>query len=446
MAAPLAAKAREELRQAGARPNAPQYHDTPLLTVGKEVLVHARSGSCRPALIECINESDGTVDISYQDGEEEEDAVPVGALRPLHAAPAAASAGNAGGRQPPKQASAEERRRLGIRPNAPAYGDTPLLSVGKQVRVSRGELFRRATIECVNEAEGTIDVAYLPQEEVWPGAAPRRAEEEEEDTVPAESARPLEDFEVRREADWQDALRRDFYGTLSSLKEGANSLFKLRDYDAAVAYYSAAISELQDVEAAGLGRALLIQGGSFVLGTVRSFDARGRQAVVVTDAPGAGGQPTAQSFTLAARTLIAVHDGHLQLQGSLYMNRARSLAQQGRNREAAQDLSVVIGLWAACDDESERREQLLKAHCLRAKTRLARMRVGPAREDVAAAWALGPPEATAGLLRQLERDVAAAEKEKLRSNRRIAKEIAKFTDAAMSQMSGEQARALGQAA
>merc|ERR1712167_474483 len=121
-----------------------------------------------------------------------------------------------------------------------------------------------------------------------------------------------------------------------------------------------------------------------------------------------------------------------------YMNRSRSLSQLGHSQEAAQDLSVVIGLWGAALDGQEKREQLTKAYYLRAKTRLSRMRIAQARADVRSAWALEPPAATAKLLKQVEREIDIAEKEKIRSNKRIAKEIANFADTAMSQMDGAQ--------
>merc|ERR1712157_132054 len=91
----------------------------------------------------------------------------------------------------------------------------------------------------------------------------------------------------------------------------------------------------------------------------------------------------------------------------------------------------------------DKQEQLTKAYYLRAKTRLSRLKIEPARADLRAAWSLEPPEVTAKLLRQLERDIDFAQKERVRSNKRIAKEIAKIADAAMSKLDGAQLQALG---
>ena len=134
--------------------------------------------------------------------------------------------------------------------------------------------------------------------------------------------------------------------------------------------------------------------------------------------------------------LIGVHLEQLLLQGSLHLNRSRALAQQGLQLEAAQELSVAVALHGAQQAAGLRRdqeatEQLIKAYYLRAKTRLSRQRVAPARADLRSAWALGPKAGTAALLRQAEQEVDKMEKEKLRSNKKLAKEIAKLADTAM---------------
>eukprot|EP00439_Symbiodinium_sp_Y106_P073214 s828_g13.t1 len=141
----------------------------------------------------------------------------------------------------------------------------------------------------------------------------------------------------------------------------------------------------------------------------------------------------------------------LRAEGSLHLNRSRALAQLGHQAEAAQDLSIVISLWAAhaaagsprIGKDEECKEQLVKAFYLRAKTRMSRQRIEPARSDLAAAAALRPAEATAKLLRQAERELEAVQKEKVRSNKKLAKEIAKFADSAMSGLSEAELAALG---
>lgn len=338
----------------------------------------------------------------------------------------------------------EERRQKGLRPNKPSYEDMPLLTPGNPVRVKVKDAWRRATVDCVNEADGTVDVSL-------DGPARGKGAGEVELTLPAAAVRRLEAFEVRSEEERRRPYELDFYGAVAAAKENANAIFKLGDIEAAMDYYSQAIDELRRFRALQPGeesQVLLTQDGSLVLGRVQSVDLAGQRATVLP-AVAAAGAP--QPRTLQWRALIRIHPGHMPLQGSLYMNRARCMMQAGRQQEAAQDLSVVVGLWTAgCPAAgpshglAERLEQLTKAYYLRAKTRLSRMRIEPARADAREAWALEPSEATAKLLRQLEREIEAARKELVRSNKKIAKEIAKFADSAMSALDTSQLEALGQ--
>jgi len=329
--------------------------------------------------------------------------------------------------------------------NKPSYQDTPLLTPGNPVRVKTPEGWRRATVDCVNEADGTADVCL---DQPMQGGS-----HETELTLAASDVRRLEAFEVRPEEERRGDFEGDFYGAVAAAKENANAIFKLGDTWAAVEYYTQVIDELRRFRALQPGEAcqvLLTQDGALVLGHVLSVEGAGQRATVA-QATAATGAP--RTRTLPWRALIRIHNEHLPLQGSLYLNRARGLMQTGRQQEAAQDLSVVVGLWTAGSAAAEqapglaaRLEQLAKAYYLRAKTRLSRMRIEPARSDARAAWALEPPEATAKLLRQLDREIDAAHKELLRSNKKIAKEIAKFADAAMSGLETAQMEALGQTA
>lgn len=259
-------------------------------------------------------------------------------------------------------------------------------------------------------------MAYLAPAGVRQGASADTdaGREPEEDTVPVHAVRPLEPFEVKSEGVWQVAFQDDFYATVAELKEGANTLFKIKDYDAAIAYYGIAIDKLRDLRTSDLSTVMLIHGGTLVPGRVGTLNSKSQKATVTIQQPCSS---QSHEVSVPVRTLIPAHERHLVLQGSLYMNRARSLTQLERNQEAAQDLSVVICLWDMCGTGTERQEQLTKAYYLRAKTRLSRMKIEPTRADVRAAWSLEPPEATAKLLRQLEREVSLAEKEKIRSNK-----------------------------
>lgn len=351
----------------------------------------------------------------------------------------------------------ELRRQKGLRPTMPAYHETPLLSIGKCVRIQvSSDRRRRATIQYVDEADGTVDVAFERTAREQQASGDRvRAEDvcEDEATVPIAAVAPLEDFEVRDDSAVCKEFADDLYTAAAYYKDCANKLFKMQDFEAAADHYARVIEELRRFRAVSSAAdcwVLVNHGGALVAG-----------AVSVTDMPGQIADVTLQSSTGAAqvvcgvpwRVLIPVHASQLQLQSSLYMNSARALSQLGRHQEAAQNLSVALGLWSAdCQStashvsDSERHEQKAKALFLRAKARLARLRVAPARADLKEALALDPPEAMCKQLRQLEREIELAQREQVRSNKRLAKEIAKFADSAMSQMDEAQLAALGQGA
>lgn len=347
----------------------------------------------------------------------------------------------------------EEMRQRGVRPRKPGYHETPLLSVGKQVRVHTSESCRCALIECVNDADNTVDVLYCTLDDGLTG-------KEEEAVVPSSSVRPLEDFEIWPEGTLERAFEKDLYVAVAQTKEHGNVLFKMQDYESAAHTYGLAIDELFKFiapHASSESWVLMNHDGALVLGSVRSVDTDSQKADVALYRADVD---QIQIFSGAPwRTLISVHEDHLVLQSSLYMNRAKSLVQVGFHQEAAQDLTVAIGLWAARDEGArrgggkltrplsneevkEQREQLTKAYYLRAKTRLARTKLDLARGDLREARTLQPSPAMGALLQQLERDIEIAEKESVRSNKKIAKEISKWADTALSTLDGSALAAL----
>jgi len=307
----------------------------------------------------------------------------------------------------------------GVRQNKPEYHDTPLISVGKEVRVQRAGGVRRAMIECVNEKDASIDILYSSLPDGTDG---------QEETVPASIVKPLEHFELRSEADSMVLFQDDIYAAAAQVKEEGNILFRLGDYDAAAEWYGYAIDQLLQFHLPGQGEecwVLMNQGGELVLGSVRSVDADGQKAEIAMYRPDV---ERIQIFDGAPwRVLIPVHDRHLLLQSTLYTNRAKSLAQLGCHQESAQQLTIAIGLWAARDEGArrsggrlarplssdeldERQEQLTKAYYLRAKTRLARKKIESARRDLFEARALNPLGPMAALLAQLEGDILIAQR------------------------------------
>lgn len=329
----------------------------------------------------------------------------------------------------------EKLRQRGLRPLRPAYHETPLTSIGKTVRVNlpSGQI-RRAIVEYVNE-DGTVDVAFA-------GASVNLIEAPKdmgatEATVAADSLRPLHDEELS----FEDEEAFEGPGAQRA-KEVGNLVFKLGDMEAAAELYARALKVLERCED-GVEWVLANRHGSLQPARVC------RGAPDRVDLKFCGTDEVLHGVPLSA--VLGVRLDQLLLQGSLHLNRSRALAQLGHQAEAAQDLSIVISLWAAhaaagsprIGKDEECKEQLVKAFYLRAKTRMSRQRIEPARSDLAAAAALRPAEATATLLRQAERELEAVQKEKVRSNKKLAKEIAKFADSAMSGLSEAELAALG---
>ncbi|CAE7420830.1 rnhA [Symbiodinium necroappetens] len=365
----------------------------------------------------------------------------------------------------------EKLRQRGLRPLRPAYHETPLTSIGKTVRVNlpSGQI-RRAIVEYVNE-DGTVDVAFA-------GASVNLAEAPKdmgatEATVAADSLRPLHDEELS----FEDEEAFEGPGAQRA-KEVGNLVFKVGDMEAAAELYARALKVLERCED-GVEWVLANRHGSLQPARVcrgprlrrRSrlcghpariatvWRCQRRRPAVAERSPDSAPDRVDLKFCGTDEVLhgvplpavLGVRLDQLLLQGSLHLNRSRALAQLGHQAEAAQDLSIVISLWAAhaaagsprIGKDEECKEQLVKAFYLRAKTRMSRQRIEPARSDLAAAAALRPAEATATLLRQAERELEAVQKEKVRSNKKLAKEIAKFADSAMSGLSEAELAALG---
>eukprot|EP00930_Biecheleria_cincta_P049984 TRINITY_DN35175_c0_g1_i1.p1 TRINITY_DN35175_c0_g1~~TRINITY_DN35175_c0_g1_i1.p1 ORF type:complete len:440 (+),score=95.60 TRINITY_DN35175_c0_g1_i1:95-1414(+) len=335
-------------------------------------------------------------------------------------------------------------RQQGTRPNRPGYHETPLLSVGKEVRLRSGDICHRALIECVNIEEATVDVSYSVLHD--------GGSEEKEETFPSAQVQPLEDFEIQSDESWTARFAEDLYGTAAAVKDHANALFKIKDYAAAVQMYGRAIEKMKQFQVPSAGAecwVIMNHGGALVLGSVRSVDQAAAKADVALYQ---GDVDQLQVFRGAPwRVLIPVHEDALTLNSTLYTNRAKSLVQLGCHQDAAQDLTIAVGLWAARDEGArrgggrlarqlssaevaEQQEQLVKIYYLRARTRLARMKLESARRDLIEAQSLNPAAPMAALLQQLERDIELAQREQTKSNKRIAKEVAKWADKAITNL------------
>ncbi|CAE7559731.1 rnhA [Symbiodinium natans] len=257
-----------------------------------------------------------------------------------------------------------------------------------------------------------------------------------EATVSADSLRPK--LSNKRPLEDEELCFDDAFETLGAqgAKDVGNLLFKLGDMEAAAEFYTRGLKLLESCAGSAQDNVEWVLANRH--GSLQPARVVCRGAADRLDLKLCGTGEVIEGIPGSA--VLGVRLEQLMLQGSLHLNRSRALTQLGHQAEAAQDLSIVISLWATHSaagsprvaKDEECKEQLVKAYYLRAKTRLSRQRIEPARNDLAAAAALRPGEATAALLRQAERELEAVQKEKVRSNKKLAKEIAKFADAAMS--------------
>jgi molecular chaperone HtpG len=289
-----------------------------------------------------------------------------------------------------------------------------LISCGNLVRVVKQDRSRRANISFVDEDAGTVDVMYSG------------SKEEDEEGVPIKAVQALLPFELGQGAAEQD-FKSTFYKTANSVKDEGNQLYKLKDFEAASERYSQIICAYMSQPRAG--RQVLVvseeNGKAFL------------KSVGVLNCDAEGMCELSNGMEVQTYATLPVDDkGGLPLQTAAYMNRARCRQSLGEHCEAAQDLSVVLGLWNAADkgmleaDPEMKKDEvkgLYTAQYLRAKSRLARGFVKQASADVRDALARNPPPATVKQLRELKAQVQAAMEEHKRVNGPLARELAKVS-------------------
>merc|ERR1712137_1103085 len=218
-----------------------------------------------------------------------------------------------------------------------------------------------------------------------------------------------------------------FFKTATAVKEQGNALYKLKDYDAAAEQYTYVINAFGGRPISRGQEVLVVTKDSekpeLVYTTVSSIDAEG--CVELSN----GAEAT-------TATILPVVQELLPLQTSVFMNRARCRQAIGLHKEAAQDLTTVLGLWRAANKrmleaDLEMKEAEAKgmytARYLRARSRLALGLVKQAAADVKDALACNPPAATVKQLRQLKTEVQAAQEKYRQVNGPIAKELAKVS-------------------
>jgi tetratricopeptide (TPR) repeat protein len=268
----------------------------------------------------------------------------------------------------------------------------------------------------VDDDAGTVDVMY----------ASASGKEEEEEGIPVKSVQALLPFELTPKADEADLFKESLWKAGSAAKEEGNQLYKLKDFDAASERYSAIINGFAH-KARTAGQQVLAvteENGKAFLKVDVVRDCRDGVCDLMSGAE------------VRANSTLPIVQELLPLQTTAHMNRARCYQSLGLHCEAAQDLSVVLGLWAAvdkrmCAADPEMKEAetkgLYTALFLRAKSRLARGYVKQAASDVKDALAREPPAATVKQIRELKTQIQAALEQHRRVNGPLSHELAKVS-------------------
>jgi len=349
------------------------------------------------------------------------------------------------------------------------------LSIGSLVRVAGDEHSRRGMITFVDEVAGTVDVLYCstnPSKRTTVGTEDNELEAE---GLPIASVSPLLEFEIDAGSDKATELAscidKDFLPVALQLKEEGNTLFRLKDFEAADERYTLAIDAMRRrplhagqwvLRAACLDsgskpclRPMLIRRVSQPLGTSdwgsrRCLLSDGSRCTAATVLPVFGLsslRPTLEQIRAFRRVTDPVLDKisalaelpavqPVSLQATAYANRARCRFALGFHRMAAQDLTVVFGIWDCLDHarphtDVETSEAILLGLCtagyLRAKTRSVRGLGKAAAVDVREALARRPPLAVARQLEKLQTEVCTKVGERHRVQEPLARELAKLS-------------------
>jgi len=292
-----------------------------------------------------------------------------------------------------------------------------LISCGSLVRVVKADRSRRATIMFVDEDTGKVDIMY----------AIANGKEEEEEGVPVKAIQALLPFELTPKTDEANLFKESLWKAGSVAKEEGNQLYKLKDFDAASERYSAVIDGFAHKPRTA---------GQQVLAVTEENGKAYLKVDVVRACDQDGSCDLMSGAEVCANATLPIVQELLPLQSSAHMNRARCRQSLGLHCEAAQDLSVVLGLWSAvdkrmCAADPEMKDGetkgLYTAYYLRAKSRLARGYVKQASSDVKDALARDPPAATVKQLRELKTQIQAALEQHRRVNGPLSHELAKVS-------------------
>jgi hypothetical protein len=269
----------------------------------------------------------------------------------------------------------------------------------------------------VDDDSGTVDVMY----------SNATGKDEEEEGVPLKQIQALLPFELAPKTDEASLFKESLWKAGSAAKEEGNQLYKLKDFAAASERYSAIVDGF-----AQKPRSV----GQQVLAVVEESGKAYMKVDVLGGCDRDGLCELMSGAEVPAKSTLPIVQELLPLQTAAHMNRARCRQSLGLHMEAAQDLSVVLGLWSAVDKrmlaadpemKDAETKGLYTALYLRAKSRLARGYVKQASSDVKDALAREPPAATVKQLRELKTQIQAALEEHRRVNGPLANELAKVS-------------------
>jgi len=250
-------------------------------------------------------------------------------------------------------------------------------------------------------------------------------------------------------------LSENFLATACRVKEEGNTLFKLRDFEAAAEWYSLIIDAVRH-RRIDAGQTVLypVSGCRFDDSVVQRCQhgvcqfVSGERCELGAVLPVLGLQthkPLLEELSMFRRFSEPVVDqiaadaaspalNHVSVQAAAYINRAQCRSALGLEREAAQDLTLALALWRvlgkaqSCYGDAAVVRGLCKAGYLRARTRLNRGFSHAAAADVKEALSWGPPAAVRRQLEDLQAEaLVAVIGERHRVREPLAKELAKVT-------------------
>lgn len=285
------------------------------------------------------------------------------------------------------------------------------LEVGAQVRVRTATGCRRAVVSYLNPEDGTVDVLFQASEE--------------EGTFPYSCLLALEKFETEPQPAHESTV-----SLADWLKSNGTVLFKLKDYQAAADYYTEALKLLKSPVLSSGAVALVRPIGR----PTRTSPLPVRPALVLAvEAEYADllylDDQSEEASVMMSRLVLLLRN-QLMPATALYMNLARcmlnlnkpefSVQYCGRARAAAQAM--------AAEGDEHAVNQVVVAWFLEAKSHVAARVPKLALAACDAALQLDPLNKD---VQQLMIQVQRGKEKRMKSNRKIAREISEWIDATM---------------